>query len=163
MPESLAGTTLLTGILIYKYRLFLIFFGFAVAVAMYIFFKYTKYGMVIRAGIDDKEMAEALGADVKRAFTIMFAIGCGLAGLGGAVLVPWLGVSPTLGVNYLFYAFAVVVIGGVGSFKGSFIGSIVIGVIEQLSMYYVPWFAGASTFIVMLVVLSARPEGLIKV
>lgn len=162
MPEPLSGTITVAGILLYKYRLFLIFLGFAVAGTVYLFLTYTKLGMIIRAGLDDIEMAEALGANVKRAFTTMFAIGCCLAGLGGAALVPWLAVSSTLGINYLFYAFAIVVIGGVGSFKGSFFGAILVGIIEQLCMYYAPWFAGASTFIVMLVVLLAKPEGLMK-
>jgi branched-chain amino acid transport system permease protein len=163
MPDLLAGTINLAGVILYKYRLFLIFLGLAVAGSVYLFLKYTKLGMVIRAGIDDTEMAKALGADVKLAFTIMFAIGCGLTGLGGAAIVPWLSASSTLGTNYLFYAFAIVVIGGVGSFKGSFFGSILVGIMEELCMYYAPWFAGASTFIVMLVVLLVKPEGLMKV
>lgn len=162
MPETLSGTVNVAGLLLYKYRLFLILFGFAVASAIYLLLKYTKLGLVIRAGLDDIEMAEALGANVKRTFTIVFAIGCGLAGLGGAVLVPWLAASSTLGINYLFYAFAIVVVGGVGSFSGSFFGAVLIGIMEELCMYYAPWFAGASTFIVMLVVLLAKPEGLVR-
>lgn len=162
VPEYLSGTVQVAGVLLYKYRLFLISFGFTLAAVIYLFLKYSKLGIIIRAGLDDVDMVKALGIDVKRAFTFMFAIGCCLAGLGGASLVPWLAASSTLGINYLFYAFAIVVIGGVGSFKGSFIGSIIVGVIEQLCMYFFPWLAGASTFFVMLLVLLIKPEGVIK-
>jgi len=162
MPRPLGGTVTLAGAIFYKYRLFLILVGFAIAGVMYLFLTRTKLGMIIRAGLDDIEMAEAMGANVKKAFTIMFAIGCAMAGLGGALLVPWLGVSSALGINYLFYAFAIIIIGGVGSFKGTLLASIIVGIIEELCMYYAPWFAGASTFIVMLIVLLVKPGGLIR-
>lgn len=114
-PEYFIGTIEVAGLLFYKYRLFLVGFGFAIAIAMHLFLKYSRLGIIVRAGLDDSEMVEALGIDVKKAFTFMFAIGCCLAGLGGACVVPWLSASSSLGQNYLLYAFAIVVIGGVGS------------------------------------------------
>lgn len=161
-PEYFIGTIEVAGFLFYKYRLFLVGFGFALAILMHLFLKYSKLGIIVRAGLDDAEMVETLGIDVKRAFTFMFVIGCCLAGLGGACVVPWLSASSSLGQNYLLYAFAIVVIGGVGSFKGSFIASIIVGIAELFCMYFIPWFAEASIFIVMLIVLLLKPEGVVR-
>ncbi|MCE4613391.1 MAG: branched-chain amino acid ABC transporter permease [Desulfurococcales archaeon] len=162
VPDSLKGVIELGGIIFYEYRLFLIAFGAVIAAAVFSFLKYTNYGTIIRAAIEDREMVEALGIDVRKTFTITFILGSGLAGLGGAVLVPWLGVYPTLGITYLLYAFAIVVIGGIGSFTGTLAASLLVGVTQQLAAYYVPWLAEATIFILMLAVLLLRPEGLVR-
>lgn len=162
VPEKLKGVVEIGGIIFYEYRLFLIAFGALVAAAVFSFLKYTNYGTIVRAAIEDREMVEALGIDVGKVFTATFILGSALAGLGGAVLVPWLGVYPTLGVTYLLYAFAIVVIGGVGSFTGTLAASMLVGVAQQLAAYYAPWLTEATIFILMLAVLLLRPEGLVR-
>ncbi|MFW9794614.1 MAG: branched-chain amino acid ABC transporter permease, partial [Candidatus Thorarchaeota archaeon] len=94
------------------YRIFLIFLGFTVAALMFVGFKKTRIGLLIQAGIEDSEMVEALGTDIRKLFTIVFMLGAGLAGLSGAVLVPWIGANAGHGITYLIFAFVIVVVGG---------------------------------------------------
>jgi branched-chain amino acid transport system permease protein len=162
VPDHLKGVVSVGGIVFYEYRLFLMGFGGAIALATLLFLKRTNYGTIVRAALEDREMVEALGVNVGRVYTATFIVGSALAGLGGAVLVPWLGAYPTLGITYLLYAFAIVVIGGIGSFPGTLAASMVVGVSQQLATYYAPWLAEATVFILMLLVLLARPEGLVR-
>jgi branched-chain amino acid transport system permease protein len=159
VPGYLSGTINETSI--EKYKVFLIAFGGVVFGAVSLFLKRTKFGLVVRGGVEDAEMVEALGVNVKRAFTIVFALGCGLAGLGGAVAVPWLGASTSL-EDYLLYAFAIVVIGGMGSFKGSFLGALLVGVTDKFLAYFCPGLVGVDVFLIMLIVLLVKPEGLVR-
>ncbi len=161
-PKDLEGVVSLGSIIIYKYRLFIIAIGIVMLIILYAFFKRTRYGIVIRAGIDDREMIQTFGINIERVFTITFVIGAALAGLAGAALVPWQGVYSTLGINYLLYVFAIVVIGGIGSLSGTLIASFLAGLSQQLSMYYAPYLTELSIFILMLVILLLRPEGIIK-
>jgi branched-chain amino acid transport system permease protein len=115
----------------------------------------------VRAGIDDREMIQAFGVNIERIFTTTFVIGSMLAGVAGFLLVPWQGVYPLIGTNYLLYAFAIIVIGGIGSIEGTIVASIVVGIVQQLCAYYAPYLSEVSIFAVMLSILLVRPRGVL--
>ena len=159
-PQWLEGSLRIGPIIIYSYRVFIIIVGLIVSAGTYYLFTKTRFGLFVRAGIDDREMIQAFGSNIERLFTITFAIGSMLAGLAGFLLVPWQGVYPLIGTNYLLYAFAIVVIGGLGSIEGTIIASLLIGITQQLCAYYAPYLTEISVFIVMFIILYLRPQGL---
>jgi branched-chain amino acid transport system permease protein len=151
------------GILIFEiYRVFLIFLGLGIAAVMFIAFRKTRIGLLIQAGIEDSEMVEALGTDIKKLFTIVFMLGAGLAGLSGAVLVPWIGANTGHGLTYLIYAFVIVVVGGAhyGRFEGTFFGALIVGMSMKFSAYFIPALENIIIFIIMALVLILKPGGL---
>jgi len=159
-PMDLTGSTILLGIRVPVYRGFLIFFGLIIAASTYLFLTRTRLGTIVRAGTEDVEMVEALGINVKLAFTLTFGLGTALAAIGGAAAVPWLAATPEMGTTWLFISLVVTVVGGLGSFKGSFYGSLLIGVLHQLSEYFFPQLTFVIDFVTMTAVLLVRPEGL---
>jgi len=161
-PSYLKGTVELGGIIFYKYRLFLIVVGALLFAAVYVMVFRTYFGVIVRAGIQDKEMVEVLGVNFERVSTLMFMLGAGLAGLSGFLFVPWIGVNPNTGITFLLYAFAIVVIGGVESILGTLAASVAVGILQQFTMYYIPWVTEAVLFILMLAVLLARPSGIVR-
>lgn len=161
-PPFLLTIIRIGGTAFHLYRLFLIGFGFTVMMICMLFFFKTRIGLIVRAGIIDKEMVETLGININNIFTLVFAIGAGLAGLGGAVIVPWQGAYSTLGMHYLVYAFAIVFIGGAGSIIGTLAASIIIGIVTQFMMYYIPYLTEASVFLVLLVTILLKPQGLFR-
>lgn len=160
IPTYLRGTLKPGGIILNNYQLFIIVLGLIIAGAVFLFLNKTNVGLIVRAGIDDVDMAKALGANTRRTFTLVFAIGSALAGLGGAASVGWIYTSVDLGLSYLFFAFAIVVIGGLGSFKGTFYSALLAGVTHELFAYFLPFLAGPSLFILMAAILLLKPEGL---
>lgn len=161
-PSYLEGTVKLGGVIFYKYRLFLIIVGALLFAAVYAMVSRTYFGVVVRAGIHDKEMVEVLGINFERAATLMFMLGTGLAGLSGFLFVPWIGVNPSMGITFLLYAFAIVAIGGVESILGTLAASVAVGILQQFTMYYIPWITEAALFILMLALLLARPSGIAR-
>ncbi len=161
-PAFLEGPVEIFGfVLTYKYFVFVILLGFVVAGGLKYMLDNTNLGLIIRAGIDDADMTSALGANTKRTFTIVFAIGCALAGLTGSVMMGVTSVNVNLGLNYLFFAFAIVVIGGRGSFKGTFVASLVAGFVYSAVQVYSPYpVQEASLFVLMAIVLIGKPEGI---
>lgn len=159
-PIGLTGSAIVLGIRVPVYRGFLIFFGLVIAASTYLFLTRTRLGTIVRAGTEDAEMVEALGINVKRAFTLTFGLGSALAAIGGAAAVPWLAATPEMGTTWLFISLVVTVVGGLGSFKGSFYGSLLIGVLHQLSEYFFPQLTFVIDFVTMTAVLLVRPEGL---
>lgn len=161
-PSFLEGPLYIGSVLIaYKYKFFVIGLGLSVAVILKYFLDNTNLGLIVRAGIDDADMTSALGANIKRTFTIVFAIGCALAGLAGASVVGLTAVNVNIGLNYLFFAFAIVVIGGRGSFKGTFYAALIAGISYSAIEWFSPWpLQEASLFILMAVVLLLKPEGI---
>ncbi|MFW9805713.1 MAG: branched-chain amino acid ABC transporter permease [Candidatus Thorarchaeota archaeon] len=161
-PFFISGTFIFGDIIIKKYNIFLIFLGFAVAALMFVGFRKTRIGLQIQAGIEDSEMVEALGIDIKKLFTIVFMMGAGLAGLSGAVLVPLIGASSGHGLTYLIYAFVIVVIGGAhyGRFEGTFFGALVVGLSIQFASYFIPVLKNIIVFIIMAIILIVKPGGL---
>jgi branched-chain amino acid transport system permease protein len=144
------------------YRIFLIFLGLSVAGIMFLAFRKTRIGLQIQAGIEDSEMVEALGINIRRLFTLVFMLGAGLAGLSGAVLVPWIGANTGHGLTYLIYAFVIVVVGGAhyGRFEGTFFGALIVGLSMQITAHFVPVLESIIVFIIMALILIIKPGGL---
>lgn len=160
-PAWLAGTVDL-GITFYpKYRFAVMLATGLLVLACWLFVERTKYGAIIRAGIEDKEMASVLGINIRRVFTVTFAVGTGLAGLGGALMVPVHGLLPSMGVEILPFAFVVVVLGGLGSLPGAILAGLLVGVVQSLMIVIWAPAANVSVFALMALALIARPQGLL--
>jgi branched-chain amino acid transport system permease protein len=142
------------------YRLFLIALGVALALIMWLVLERSRLGAMVRAGVDDASMAAGLGGNVPALFTGIFGAGVALAGLGGVAAAPVLGVYPGLDTDIMIPAFIVIVIGGMGSLRGAFIGSMLIGEADTFGKAYFPAMALFLIYLVMAAVLLARPQGL---
>ncbi len=143
------------------YRLFVIAFGAALAIALSLVYRRTRLGALIRAGVGDAQMLSALGVDTDRLFALTFAFGAALAGLAGVVAAPVFGLQPGMDVEALIDSLIVVVIGGLGTFGGSVAGSVVVGPADTFGKVLVPQFALALIFAIMALVLLFRPTGLL--
>lgn len=160
-PDYLSGSWEFGGIIIIKYRVFIIAVGFAVFLAVQYLLKKTKIGLVVRAGVMNKEMVQSLGVNIQRVFMFVFMIGAGMAALGGMLLGPYSGVIyADMGMEFAILAFIVVVIGGMGSFTGSVMAAVLVGLSGSFMAYYVPDLALAANMLLMAVVLIFRPQGL---
>jgi len=165
-PGALNTTFPIFGAQFETYRVFIIVVGAVLMAAILILLQRTRIGIIIRAGVQDSEMVEALGINVRRIFTFVFALGCAVAALGGMTAAPYLGAYPTMGDQFLLSAVIVVVLGGMSSFEGTAIASILVGMTrataEQISLQYLqtPVLASLSILIIMIIVLLVRPSGL---
>lgn len=138
-PEILSKTIeILPGVPYPSYRLAIIVVGFMVAVFLYLLFKHTKIGIQIRAGASNREMVGALGVNIQLLYTLIFGLGTLLAGLAGIMSAPILAVEVGMGENILIITFVVIVIGGIGSVKGAFIGALLVGVVDTLGRVLLP-------------------------
>ncbi|BAQ11078.1 branched-chain amino acid ABC transporter [Bacillus sp. OxB-1] len=161
MPSYLAGSWEFGEVLIIKYRLFIIIVGFLIFGLFQYILKKTKIGLIVRAGVLNKEMVQALGINIKQVFLFVFMTGAALAALGGALMAPYSGVVyAEMGMEYAILAFIVVVIGGMGSFPGSLLAAILVGLAGSYMAYYVPALSLAVNMILMAIVLIFRPQGL---
>lgn len=160
LPPALRGVLQILDHRFPVYRLFIIGVAAAVLVLVYLFLTRTRLGIIIRAGVEDAGMVAALGVDVQRVFTLVFALGGALAAFGGAVSAPFFGVFPAMGFENLLNAFIVVVIGGFGSFAGSAAASALVGLSGAFGGYYLPKWAAAINVGLMALVLLWRPTGL---
>lgn len=142
------------------YRLTVLTVAVAVGVALWLFLNRTKLGMMIRAGVNDREMLAASGVNVQLVFALVFAIGAGLAGFAGVVGGTALSIAPGEDVRYLLASLIVVIVGGLGSVTGAAIGALLIGLAEQFGLAYFPTYGVVLTFLIMVVVLAVRPQGL---
>jgi branched-chain amino acid transport system permease protein len=143
-----------------SYRLLLIAVGVVIAGLLWWLQEHTRIGAMLRAGVDDQEMTAALGVNVSLLFTGVFALGAFLAALGGVLGAPILGVYPGADFDVLLLGFVVVIVGGLGSLKGAFFGSMLVGLIDTYGKAYFPDFALFSIFVPMVLVLAIRPTGL---
>ena len=160
-PGWLADTSTVLGARVPNNRFLLIFAAVVVLAGMLLFLRKTRYGLIVRAGAENREMVQALGIDVDRAFTLVFALGGALAGLGGAFGAAYFGsINPHLGSVSLIFAFIVVVIGGLGSVTGSALAAVVIGLAQQFGNYYTTWAGDFVVVLLLAVVLLVRPNGL---
>ncbi|SEM21947.1 amino acid/amide ABC transporter membrane protein 1, HAAT family [Mesobacillus persicus] len=160
-PSFLQGSWEVGNIIIIKYRVFIILVGLLVFLAVQYVLKNTKIGLVVRAGVMNKEMVQALGINIKKVFMLVFMIGAAMAALGGVLLGPYSGViHAEMGMEFAILAFIVVVIGGMGSFPGSILAAILVGLSGSFMAYYVPDLALAANMLLMVVVLIFRPQGL---
>ncbi|CAA7622201.1 branched-chain amino acid ABC transporter permease [Magnetospirillum sp. SS-4] len=161
VPQALAWSFKLTETLSYPaYRVVLSVVCGALALVMYFVIAKTRFGMWVRAGASNREMVAALGINVKLLFGLVFAIGAALAGLAGAISTPITSVAPGMGDTVLIICFVVVVIGGVGSVKGAFLGALLIGLADTFGKVFVPDFASFTVYGVMAAVLLWKPRGL---
>ena len=159
-PEWLRGRIELFGVNFATYRLFLIVFGIAVTAMLVLLLERTRFGAKVRAAVDNQRMARGLGIDVDRAFMLTFALGGGLAGLGGALAIEVVGLDPTFALAYLVYVLIVVAVGGLGSIGGSFAAAVVLGISDMAGKYYFPWLGAFLIYLVMVALLMWRPAGL---
>ncbi len=177
-PSGLTGPVTLPGGLQYaSYRLLIIAVGVAVALLLYVLVTKTRIGMLVRAGASNREMALAMGVDIRRLFTGVFAFGAALCALAGGLLGPILAVQVGMGENILILAFVVIVIGGIGSIRGALVGALLVGIVDtggraflpllfgtflppQLASGAGPAVASVAIYLLMAVVLYFRPQGL---
>ena len=161
-PASLSGPVeWVPGFLYPAWRLLLIAVGLGVAAMLLVLVNHTRAGMRVRAGASNREMAEVMGVDVKRLFTVVFAIGAALCALAGALLGPLLAVQVGMGESILILAFVVVVIGGIGSIRGAFVGALLVGFVDTLGRtLLLPALASIAIYVLMAAVLFWKPQGL---
>jgi branched-chain amino acid transport system permease protein len=150
-----------------SYGFFIIGLGAAVMAGIMALLRYTRLGLIVRAGVQDSEMVQALGINVRRVFTLIFALGAGLAALGGAAIAPQQGLAPEMGLEFQLAAFIVVVIGGLGSIPGAAVGALLVGLARTFGDTLIVnnpglprWLPSASTVLLMALVLLLRPSGL---
>jgi branched-chain amino acid transport system permease protein len=160
VPDYLQGSIQAAGMSFAKYRIFLIAVGLAVTGLLVFLLEKTRFGARIRASVDNQRMARGLGIDVDRSFMITFALGGGLAGLGGALSIQIVGIDPTFALSYLVYVLIVVAVGGLGSIGGSFAAAVVLGISDMAGKYYFPWLGAFLIYLVMVAILMWRPAGL---
>lgn len=133
-----------------------------ITIGLHLFLTYTITGKSIRAVTQDKRAARVMGINVERTFLLTFGVGAALAGVAGAMLTPIYSITPAVGGNFILAAFAVVVLGGLGSVWGAYIGGLIVGVVEAFAGYYIdPALKNAIWFVIFLVVLIVRPAGLL--
>ena len=160
LPPMLSGQLHLPGMDVGVYRLFLIVIGLALAFVLQWMVAHTAFGARLRASVDNPRAARGLGIDVDRVFVATFALGSGLAGLGGALGVEMLGLDPEFPLKYIVYFLIVVAVGGSGNIKGSLLASLLLGLFDVVGKYYVPQIGAFVIYAVMIVVLIFRPQGL---
>jgi branched-chain amino acid transport system permease protein len=160
LPAYLRTYATVVGINLSIYRLFLIAVALAVTVVLVAALEYTRFGAQVRAAVDNQRMAQGLGIDVDLVFAITFALGSGLAGLGGALAIDIVGLDPNFAFTYLIYVLIVVAVGGLGSIRGSLLAAIVLGVSDAAGKYYVPTLGAFLIYLVMVGLLLWRPSGL---
>jgi branched-subunit amino acid ABC-type transport system permease component len=161
IPDFLRGIVIVFDQPFPLYRLFLIALGFAFAIAVWQFLERTRAGLLIRAVSQNAEMVHALGTDVDLVRTAVFGLGCAMAALGGVLAAPLVTAFLGMGTTVVIDAFVIVIIGGMGSFLGSLIGSILVAFVQVLGAYYFQDLALAFMYFLMLIVLVVRPGGLL--
>ncbi|MGH7087855.1 MAG: branched-chain amino acid ABC transporter permease [Stellaceae bacterium] len=159
-PQIFSGSLPLGNYAYPYYRLFLIVVGLVIAGLLWWFMEHTRLGTMLRAGVDDAEIARALGINVSLLFTLIFALGAGLAGLGGVLAGPVLTLYPGADFDTLLLAFVVVIVGGLGSLRGALAGSLLVGIVDDFGKAFFPQFALFTVFVPMAVILVVRPTGL---
>jgi branched-chain amino acid transport system permease protein len=178
MPGALSGPVeLLPGLPYSAYRLVIIAVGLAVAVLLFLLVTKTRVGMLVRAGASNREMALAMGVNIRLLFTLVFGAGAALCAVAGAMLAPLLAVQVGMGENILILAFVVIVIGGIGSIRGALVGALLVGIVDTIGRAFLPILFGlffqprvasaagpaiasVSIYLLMAVVLYFRPQGL---
>jgi len=159
-PTYLQGAVEFLGMRFGVYRLFLIVTALVITAILVAALEYTRFGAQVRAAVDNPRMARGLGVDVDRAFAITFALGGGLAGLGGALAIEIVGLDHAFAFTYLVYVLIVVAVGGLGSIGGSFVAAAVLGISDMAGKYYFPQLGAFFIYLVMIALLIWRPAGL---
>lgn len=162
-PQALEGTFFLGSLFFPKYRVFLLFLVTLITVGMYLFIEKTKFGSIVRAGTEDKEMVSSLGINISLVFLLTFGLAMAIAGLSGVLAAPMRGINPFMDWNILGICFAVVIIGGMGSFAGAVFGGLIVGVAQSVVGLFLPSASIIVIFVVMSLILLIRPRGLFGV
>ena len=160
-PDMLRGVVFLLNDPFPKYRFFLIAIGITAAIAVWQFLERTRAGLLIRAVSQNAEMVHALGTNVEYVRTGVFGLGCAMAAIGGVLAAPMVTAYLGMGSNVIIDAFVIVIIGGMGSFLGSIIGSLLVAFVQVFGAYYFPNLALAIMYLLMLLILVVRPGGLL--
>lgn len=160
-PEWLTETVSLPIVDKYAgFRLVLLLTAIVMGIVLWLFLNRTRVGMMVRAGVDDRKMLSASGVNVQRLFIVTFGIGAGLAGFAGVVGGTALSIAPGEDVRYLLASLVVVIVGGMGSISGAAAGALLIGMAETFGQAYAPTYGVVFTFVIMVMVLAFRPQGL---
>jgi len=160
VPAFLRGSVDLGFRSLAAYRLFMVVIGAALVAALWFGFERTRLGATIRAAVDNRRMAQSVGIDVDRLFTLTFAVGSGLAALGGGLAVNIVGLTPTFATQYLVFFLIVVAVGGAGSVKGAVVASLVLGITDHAGKYLYPDGGAFFIYAATIALLVARPAGL---
>ena len=161
-PKILRGVVDLGFMFYPKYRLFILIITPLIMLGVWLFLEKTKYGSIIRAGTEDKEMTNLLGINIRRVFTVIFSFGAAMAGLTGVLAGPVIGsLQPDLGNAVLLGSFVVVVVGGMGSFGGAILGGILVGLTKGITTMIWPPASNVIMFVLMALILVFRPQGLL--
>ena len=160
LPPYLRGSIAFMGLDLSVYRLFLIGTALLITIALVAMVETTRFGAQVRAAVNNQRMARGLGINVDGLFAATFALGSGLAGLGGALAIAMLGLDPQFALTYLIYVLIVVSVGGLGSISGSFAAAMLLGFSDMAGKYYVPSIGAFLIYLVMIVLLMWRPAGL---
>lgn len=161
LPPWLSGRVEFAGVGLGRYRIFLIALCGAIALALHFGLVRTRFGARLRAAVDDGTVARGMGLPVGRIFSLTFALGSGLAGLGGALGVEVLGLDPTFALKYMVYFLVVVAVGGANSVAGPFAAALLLGVVDVAGKYWVPQVGAFIIYTAMVVLLLLRPQGLL--
>ena len=160
LPTYLRGSLRFMALNFGVYRLFLVGTALLITIALVVGLEATRFGAQVRAAVDNQRMARGLGINVDGLFAVTFALGSGLAGLGGALAIEMIGLDPSFALTYLIYVLIIVSVGGLGSITGSFAAAMLLGVSDVAGKYYVPAIGAFLIYLVMIVLLMWRPTGL---
>jgi branched-chain amino acid transport system permease protein len=160
LPPYLLGSISFMGLDFAVYRMFLIGSALLITILLVVTLEGTRFGAQVRAAVNNQRMARGLGINVDALFAATFALGSGLAGLGGALALAMIGLDPSFALTYLIYVLIVVSVGGLGSISGSFAAAILLGVSDIAGKYYVPTIGAFLIYLVMMVMIIWRPAGI---
>ena len=160
LPSFLHGSFEFGGQRFGVYRSFLSVVAICIAAILVLGLDYTRFGARVRAAVDNQRVAQGLGIDVDKVFAVTFALGGGLAGLGGALAIEIVGLDPSFGFHYLVYVLIVVAIGGLGSIGGSFVAAAMLGIVDVAGKYLVPEIGSFLIYLMLVAILFVRPLGL---
>jgi branched-chain amino acid transport system permease protein len=160
LPSFLIGQVKLLGLELGRYRIFLVALLIVVTLGLVLLVERTRFGAQVRAAVDSQQAAAGLGIDVNRVFSLTFALGSGLAGLGGALGIEVLGLDPTFPIKYMVYFLLVVAVGGAGAIKGALAAALILGIFDVAGKYFVPDVGAFVIYVLMVVLLIFFPAGL---
>jgi branched-chain amino acid transport system permease protein len=160
LPSFLIGQVKVLGLELGAYRLFLVALVIVITVVLVLLLERTRFGAQVRASVDSQQAAAGLGIDVNRVFSLTFALGSGLAGLGGGLGIEVLGLDPTFPIKYMVYFLLVVAVGGAGAIKGALVAALVLGIFDVAGKYFVPDVGAFVIYVLMVVLLIFFPTGL---
>lgn len=161
MPTALEGRISVAGLEVSRYRLFLVVCGLAIWGGLLLLLGKTRYGAMVRASVDNQRVAAGTGIHVKRLFFLTFSLGCGLAGMGGALSLGIIGLEPAFALKYLVYFLIVVCVGGAGTITGPFVAALLLGIVDVAGKYYLPETGSFLIYVFMVALLLLRPNGII--